>query len=294
MRAIDIDGLTKHFGPVVGIDGVSLAVERGEVFGFLGANGAGKTTTIRLLMDLLRPTAGTARVLGLDCQRDGRRVRAQVGYLPGDTPIYPDLSAADYLRFLERLGGRPVAAATLQRLCAHLQISDVDLRRRLRDQSHGMKRKIGIVQALMTEPAVAILDEPTSGLDPIISAGFRTAVEELRRRGTTVFLSSHILAEVQALCDRVALIRRGRIASVRTLAEIRASAPRRVTVDFTRAVDAQPALDGIRVTMQEPQRWVLEVRGELGPLLAVLAATPVRDLRVEEFSLEEFLRAEYD
>ena len=210
--AIAVEGLTQYYGAVVGVENLTFEVARGEVYGFLGANGAGKTTTIRLLLDLLRPSRGRASVLGVDCQADSLAARRLVGYLPGDLPIYPDLTAREYLRYLSRLDGRPVARDDLARLLRRFDVSEIDERRRLREQSHGMKQKIGIIQALMMRPPVAILDEPTAGLDPLMVQAFRETIAELKREGrTTVFLSSHVLAEVESTCDRVGIVRGGRL-----------------------------------------------------------------------------------
>src|SRR5262245_10682871 len=208
--AIQTRDLTKYYGPVIGVDGLSLDVEPGEVFGFLGANGAGKTTTIRLLLDLLRPTSGSAAILGLDCHRQGLEARRRVGYLPAEMPMYPELTGAAYLRFLSSLGPTPVRSR-LDNLLRRFDVSDVDLRLQMRDYSHGMKRKLGIVQALMGDPPVLILDEPTSGLDPLMIEAFAETIDELARSGrTTVLLSSHVLSEVERVCTRIALIRAGK------------------------------------------------------------------------------------
>jgi ABC-2 type transport system ATP-binding protein len=289
--AIAVDGLTKYYGAVVGIEDLSFAVGRGEVYGFLGANGAGKTTTIRLLVDLLRPTRGRASVLGLDCQADSLQARRQIGYLPGELPIYPDMSAAGYLDYLGKLGSRPVSRAYLSELLRRFDVSDVDLRRRLRDQSHGMKQKIGIIQALMSKPPVLILDEPTSGLDPLMVQAFRDTLCELRADGeTTVLLSSHILSEVEATCDRIGLIRSGRMVATGTIDELKRKASRRVTVDLNSPVNGSmrwPA--GVTVTHQAPGRLVLDVTGPLGPVVQALTSLPVHDMQVEEFKLEDFV-----
>ena len=276
--AIRASGLTKYFGPVVGIEELSFEVGRGEIYGFLGANGAGKTTTIRLLLDLLRPSRGSASLLGRDCRRDSLAARRQVGYLPGDLPIYPDLSARDYLAYLASLDGRPVDGAYLRHLLARFDVSDVDQRRRLREQSHGMKQKIGIVQALMAKPPVVILDEPTAGLDPLMVQAFRETLADLKREGnTTVFLSSHVLTEVESTCDRIGLVRGGRMVTTSTIDEIRRNARRRVTVTFE---------DG-----HSPQ--VVEVTGPLGPLLASFNGRPVHDMSVEPFRLEDYIAQFY-
>jgi ABC-2 type transport system ATP-binding protein len=289
--AIRADGLTKYYGPVVGIEDLSFDVAPGEVYGFLGANGAGKTTTIRLLLDLLRPSRGRATVLGVDCHRDSLAARRLIGYLPGDLPIYPDLNARDYLAYLSSLDGRPVAADYLRHLLARFDVSEVDERRRLRVQSHGMKQKIGIIQALMARPAVAILDEPTAGLDPMMVQAFRETVAELKRGGqTTVFLSSHVLAEVESTCDRIGLVRGGRLVTTGTIEQIKRDATRRVTVLFAAPVPL-PAFTLADVTVRSAasSEWILEVRGPIGPLVGALAGLPVLDLIVDPFKLEDYI-----
>jgi beta-exotoxin I transport system ATP-binding protein len=276
--AIAVEGLTKYYGPVVGIEDLSFDVARGEVYGFLGANGAGKTTTMRLLLDLLRPSRGRASIMGVDCHRDSLRARGLIGYLPGDLPIYPDLSAQDYLSYLARLDSRPVARDYLERLLRRFDVSALDARRRLREQSHGMKQKIGIVQALMMKPPVAILDEPTAGLDPLMVQAFRETVADFKRTGeTTVFLSSHVLAEVESTCDRIGLVRGGRLVASGTIEEIKRDATRRVTITFA---------DGTAPL-------VTDVRGPLGPLLASFDGRPIHDVAVEPFRLEDYIAQYY-
>lgn len=285
--AIRFDALTKYYGPVIGVEQLSLDVEQGEVFGFLGANGAGKTTTIRILLDLLRPSGGSASVLGFDTRRATLEVRRRVGYLPGEMPVYPEMTGTGYLAFLARIGAAPVSSARLAALCRRFDVSDVDLTRRMRDYSQGMKRKLGIIQALMTEAPVLVLDEPTSGLDPLMIEAFAETIDEIARTGrATVFLSSHILSEVDRMCQRIGLIRSGRLVAVRTLSELRAAAPRRVTVTFGRPVSASPPA-GFTVVARDPERWVLEVDGALGALVGALAPLPVVDVDVAPFELED-------
>jgi len=293
--AIRVDSLTKYFGPVIGVEELSFEVARGEVYGFLGANGAGKTTTIRLLLDLLRPSRGRATVLGFDCRRNSLDARRQIGYLPGDLPIYPDLTADGYLRYLGQLDGRPVSQQYLEELLSRFDVSDLDLRRRLRDQSHGMKQKIGIVQALMGRPPVLILDEPTAGLDPLMVQAFRALLESLKKAGdTTVFLSSHVLTEVEATCDRVGVIRAGRMVASGTIEALKHDATRRVTVAFREPVTCSPpSLRGVTLRTCSPQQWVLEVKGPLGPILQGLSAYPVDDLEIEPFKLEDYVVQHY-
>jgi ABC-2 type transport system ATP-binding protein len=292
--AIRTDGLTKYYGPIVGIEDVSLDVRQGEVFGFLGANGAGKTTTIRLLLDLMRPTHGRASILGFDCHRQGLAARACIGYLPGELPIMPDLTGHGLLKFLTRVGGQAVSPARLEWLLRRFDVSDTDLRRKLREQSQGMRRKLGVIQAMMTGAPVIILDEPTLGLDPLMIDAFCDTVRELVREGTTVFLSSHVLSEVDRICDRIALIRRGRLVEVQALDELRRRAARRVTIDFNRPVEPfghWPA--GVTIVASEPRRLVLDVRGPLGPLMSQLRDLPIADLQVQPFTLQDYVLEHY-
>jgi ABC-2 type transport system ATP-binding protein len=293
--AIRADELTKYYGQVIGVEELSFDVERGEVYGFLGANGAGKTTTMRLLLDLLRPSKGRASVLGVDCHRDSRKARAFIGYLPGELPTYPDLTAAGYLDYLARLDGRPCSKAWLRELLERFDVSGVDLARRLRDHSHGMKQKIGIIQALMSSAPVLILDEPTSGLDPFMAQAFRDTLDALKRGGnTTVFLSSHVLAEVEDTCVRIGLVRGGRMVASETIATLRKKSARVVTIEFDAPVDSQPPnLPHILLRARSERQWVLEISGALGPLLQVLSALPVRDLQIEPFRLEDYIATFY-
>jgi ABC-2 type transport system ATP-binding protein len=289
VSAIETRGLTKYYGPVVGLEDLSLEVAQGEVFGFLGANGAGKTTTIRMLLDLVRPTRGTALVLGFDCHARGLDARRRIGYLPGEMPIYPELTGLRYLSFLSSLGPQRPSSARLEFLLRRFDVSDLDLNRRMRDYSHGMKRKLGLIQALMTDAPVLILDEPTSGLDPLMIEAFSETIDELARGGkTTVFLSSHILSEVDRTCQRIGLVRGGRLVAVRTLSELRASTPRRMTVLFSRAVNGVvPALPGTTFVAREPDRWVLDVQGPLGVVLPALARLPISDVSLAAFTLDD-------
>jgi ABC-2 type transport system ATP-binding protein len=242
-----------------------------------------------MLLDLVRPTSGRALVAGFDCQRNGLEARAHIGYLPGEMPIYPELTGARYLAFLASIGQRAPARARMDYLLRRFDVSDLDLKRRMRDYSHGMKRKLGLIQALMTDAPVLILDEPTAGLDPLMIEAFGQTIDELARAGrTTVFMSSHILSEVDRVCRRIGLVRHGQLVAVRTLAEMRSEAPRRVTIHFSRAVCSDvPAIAGVAVVDREPQRWVVEVQGPLGALVSGLAGLPIADMRVDAFTLDD-------
>ena len=286
--AIALDDLTKYYGQVVGLERVSLTVAQGEVFGFLGAHGAGKTTTIRMLLDLLRPTSGRALVLGFDCHRQSFETRRRIGYLPGEMPMYPDLTGEGYLQFLARLTPAALIPQRLEALFQRFDVSRLDLARPMRDYSHGMQRKMAIIQALMTDAPVLILDEPTSGLDPLMIEAFAETIEELARGGrTTVFLSSHVLSEVERICQRIALIRGGRLVTVRSLDELRAAQSRRVTIRFTQPITCDvPRIAGVTVVSRAPQEWVLTISGPLGPLLSAMTGLPIADLRESGALLE--------
>ena len=291
IAAIRTTALTKYYGSVVGVEALSLEVAQGEVFGFLGANGAGKTTTIRLLLDLLRPTSGTASVLGFDCHRQGLEARRRIGYLPAEMPMYPELTGAGYLEVSLRrsVRRRPARASTI---CFAASMSATwTLRRRMRDYSHGMKRKLGLLQALMTDAPVLVLDEPTSGLDPLMIEAFGETIDELARSGrTTVLLSSHVLSEVDRVCKRIGLIRSGRLVAVQTLSELRAATPRRLTVMFSQPVDGDvPRSPGWIVVTREPQRWVIDVRGPIGAFVSSLGGLPVADISLAPFAIEDAL-----
>jgi len=287
---IRAEGLTKRYGAQLAVDHVDLEVRAGEIVGILGPNGSGKTTTIRLLLDLLRPTSGSASILGFDCHRQGLDVRRRLGYLPAEMPMYPDQTGAGYLAFLSALGPPP-SRARLDVLFHRFNVSNLDLRRKMRDYSHGMKRKLGLVQALMTEPPVLVLDEPTSGLDPLMIEAFAETIDELARAGrTTVLLSSHVLSEVDRVCTRIGLVRNGRLSAVQTLSELRAMTPRRLTVQFSRPTDAlPPASSAWTIVAREPQRWVLDVRGPIGALVSTLSGLPVADITLEPYAAEDAL-----
>jgi len=292
--AIRLEHLGKRYGRLIALHDVSLHVEPGEVFGFLGLNGAGKTTTIRILLDLVRPTMGRASVFDRDCQTQGREVRAQIGYLPGEPGFYGDMTGAATLDLLGRLSRHRVDPAWRQTILDRLELASADLRRPIREYSTGMKRKLGIVQALQADPPLLVLDEPTEGLDPLMQEAFYDLVGEIRRRGRTVFMSSHVLPEVERICDRIGLLRSGELVLVSTVKEVRSLAGRRVRVTFADDVAPPdvwpPSCETIGIT---PRLWDLRVRGSLGPIVSLLAVLPVVDLDVQMPHLEEVLRKYY-
>lgn len=288
---IETDRLTKRYGDARGIDELSMAVEPGEVFGFLGPNGAGKTTTIRTLLDLLHPTSGSASVFGLDSHRDSRAIRARLGNLPGEFTYDDRLTGRDALELFARLRG----VGDLLRAEALAERFEADLSRRLGELSRGNRQKIGLVQALFHEPELLILDEPTAGLDPLMQEEFLAVVAEERERGATVFLSSHDLDEVQRACDRVAIIREGRLIAIEDVAQMRERAYREVLVRFARPVDRREfeMLPGVVELRVDGDRLHLHAVGDIDAVVKAVARHEVRDLEVTRPTLEELFLTYY-
>ena len=288
---IATEGLTKEYGGARGIREVSLTVDEGEIFGFLGPNGAGKTTTIRLLMGLLRPTAGRAAIGGLDCWAQATAVKRLVGYLPGEFAFDPGLTVAQILTYLVNLRGG-VDEAHRRRL---VELLELDLGKRFREYSRGNKQKVGLVQAFMHRPRLLVLDEPTGGLDPLNQQTFYDLVAEAHAGGATVFLSSHILPEVEHICQRVGIIREGRLVTVDEVAALKDL--KQHVVEITFPAPASPAwfaaLPGVReATPAAAVHTIrLTVGGDLRDILQVAAAHDATNLVAHEPSLEEiFLR----
>jgi len=293
MPAIETRALTKTYGSGKGIQDVSLEVQEGEMFGFLGPNGAGKTTTIRVLLDFLRPDAGTAQVLGLDCQKDSLQVRKLIGFLPGEVHLEERLTGEELLATLSRYR-QNVDPRFRRELCERLDIAS-GLARPIRTYSKGMKQKIAIVQALMHRPRLLILDEPTEGLDPLIQHTFFQLLTEARRDGATVFMSSHVLSEVERSCDRVALIRSGRLLVTEEIQALKARATRTVEVSLAESVPAEAfSLPGVTAQPHGEGRWTFTVTGEIDPLIKRLAAYTVADLQVTRASLEAIFMHYYE
>lgn len=289
--AILCSGLTKDYGQSHGLFELDLEVPRGEVFGFIGPNGAGKTTTIRLIMDLIRPDRGTARVLDLDSQRDSVAIKRRVGYLPGELPEFPRLRASHVITLFAGLRGG-VDPARIASLADRL---DIDLGRKFEDLSHGNKQKVGLIQAFMHEPELVILDEPTLGLDPFMQRQFWQLVREAADGGATVLLSSHVLAEVELGCDRIGLIRNGRLLRAGTLAELRTARVHRIEVivrDHPDGVELA-GIEGVSEVVVEGERVKCAVHGSIAPLLKWLSARDVVELDSRELSLEEVFFTEF-
>ncbi len=289
MSAIRTERLSKVYGETVAVDLLDLDVREGEVYGYLGPNGAGKTTTIRLLLGLHRPSGGSARVFGIDCWRDPVLAHRRLAYVAGEPLLWPSLTGAETLEFLGRLHGgtdREYRASLVERF-------ELDVSRKVRALSKGNRQKVQLIAALATRAELLLLDEPTSGLDPLMEVAFRDCVSEARARGQTVFLSSHILSEVEAVCDRVGLLKAGRLVDQGTLAELRHLGAQTVEVTFAGAAPRLPALPGVSVVPVGPSALRFEVAGEVAPLIGALAGAPVRSLISREPSLEEIFLHHY-
>ena len=288
---IEVSGLTKYYGTKRGVIDLSFEVREGEIFGFLGPNGAGKTTTIRLLMGLLFPKSGRASVGGLDCWRDSVRVKRLVGYLPGELSLDPNLTGGQILTYFANLRGG-VDPAYVERLVSRL---DLDTSRRFRHYSHGNKQKVGLIQAFMHRPRVLILDEPTSGLDPLNQHEFQQMVFEARAEGRTVVLSSHVLSEVESSCDRVAIIRDGRLVRIGGVAELKDIRHHHIELTFatTPPLEAFRGLNGLERVDLAPDGVTLRLvlQGSVDDLIKLAGQYPVVNIVSEEPSLEDiFLR----
>jgi ABC-2 type transport system ATP-binding protein len=283
--AIRATALVKRFGSLEALRGIDLVVERGEVFGFVGPNGAGKSTTIRCLLDLIRPTSGSVEVLGMDPRSEGVEVRRRIGYVPGELRLPERMTAQGLVASIGRIRGG-LDASLVASIAHRLR---VDLDRPMRDLSTGNRRKVALLLAFAPEPDLLILDEPTNGLDPLMQHEFLALVAEARGRGATVFLSSHVLGEVQRAADRVAVLRAGRIVTQGTVDDLRGRVRQRIEVWFADDVpDAEtraiPGLEGVAV---DGRRLTATLAGPVDPVLATLARLHVSSLVVEEPDLED-------
>jgi beta-exotoxin I transport system ATP-binding protein len=292
MPALETAGLTKYYGGTRGIEDLDLRVEEGEVLGFLGPNGAGKTTTIRLLLDLIRPTRGGARIAGMDTHTHSLAVRRVTGYLPGELKLPSRSTALEFLSFLGRLRGG------VDRLAVHelAERLELDLGRRLSDLSKGNKQKVGVIAAFMHDPPLLVLDEPTSGLDPLRQQDVLDLIRERAASGRTVFLSSHELDQVEHVADRVAIVREGRLVAVETIAGLKERAVRRVEVRLAGSPgswDRLRSVPGVRDLSLDDGVLRLKVEGSMDALVKELATLPIQTLTSEPPELEEIFLSYY-
>jgi len=291
MVVIKTEDLTKYYGPVRGVENLNLEVEEGEIFGYLGPNGAGKTTTIRLLIGNLNPTRGKAYLLGHRVSTHSFAWKKDIGYIPGELSLYGNLTGEEFLRYFAYLRGG-VDWSYVKSLAQHF---DLDLSKPINTYSHGNRQKLGIIQALMHKPKLLILDEPTLGLDPLMQQEFYKIMEEVKGEGRTVFISSHILPEVEKICDRVGIIKEGHLIVVEHVQSLKAKAMRRAEVVFAEEVNREEfaSLPGVNDLQVEGKTLRCLLKGEPNAFIRALARHNVISLRVQDASLEEIFLAFY-
>ena len=291
MHALEVRDLTKRFGAVEALRGVSFAVEPGEVFGYLGPNGAGKTTTLRIVLDLMRPTSGSVTIGGAASSLAASR--EDIGFLPGDLRLYGDMTGAAALDFFARF--RPARSALLRpMLIDALAIDAATLARRVKLLSHGTRQKLGLVIAMQHDPALLLLDEPTNGLDPLVQQAFRSVVAGFAARGRCVLFSSHVLSEVEAVCSRMAILRAGEIVALETIERLRENVTRKLRVRFAGEPPAGlKDVAGVARSETHGREMTLWVRGDVNALLRALAAATIEDMVFPEPELEDIFLAYY-
>ncbi len=291
MAIIKTSSLTKYYGKTRGIEGLDLEVVEGEIFGFLGPNGAGKTTTIRLLLNLIRPGSGYAQIFGLDSRRNSLEIRRCLGYVPGDVVLYDGMTGGEFL----------VLMASFHRKHNHSRLKELqerfelDLSRQTRAYSKGMKQKLAIIQAFMNDPKLLILDEPTLGLDPLMQRQFYDLLLEEKARGKTIFLSSHILPEVERVCDRVGIVRSGHLVAIERVAELKHKKVRRMELILSRQLSAKEIkLEGVEILSIKGKQVELKVSGNIPRLLKQLCQLPIEDMSFPEATLEDTFMEFYE
>jgi len=291
MKVMELNGLTKTYGTARGIEDVTFSVEEGETFGFIGPNGAGKSTTIRTLLALIYPTRGSASIFGKDCIRESARIKRDIGYLPSEVFYYDNMRVKDLLVYSASFY-RKDCTKRMKELAERMEL---DLGRKIDDLSFGNKKKVGIVQGLLHEPKLVILDEPTSGLDPLMQQRFFELLEEERQKGTTIFYSSHILSEVQRLCDRVAILKAGKLVRLEKISALKENANKRVRLES--AVSVAPdyfAMAGVSHEERQGGEIRFLFRGDLQALTGKIAAMSLTSLYIEEPDLEEIFLHYYE
>jgi ABC-2 type transport system ATP-binding protein len=290
MSVIEVSNLTKYYGKSRGIIDVSFNVEEGEIFGFIGPNGAGKSTTIRLLLSLIHPTSGSARVFGKDVTRHGPEIRRDIGYLPSEVFYYEGMKVIDLLRYSASFYGRDCT----ERIRELSDIMELELNRRISDLSYGNKKKVGIVQGLLHSPRLLFLDEPTAGLDPLMQRKFFDMIRAENQRGVTVFFSSHILSEVQRLCTRVAIIREGRIVEISDIRTLQQNNYKKINVTAAGLDPAAFEIPGATNIQSENGTVRFFFKGDINQVLRRISGVQVSDVTIEEPTLEEIFMHYYE
>ncbi|HTX44423.1 MAG TPA: ABC transporter ATP-binding protein [Methanocella sp.] len=283
--------LTKFYGKSRGIKDVSITVNKGDIFGFLGPNGAGKSTTIRTLLDFIRPTGGSASIFGLDCRKDSVAIRKRIGYIPGDFGLYGHMTGWKFLQYFGRIrGGYDEAAAK-----AYAKKMDIPLDRKMRTYSRGMRQKVAVIQAFMNNPDLIIMDEPTNGLDPLIQQTFLDMLREEAGRGATIFMSSHVLSEVEKTCNRVAIIKEGRIVAEEQVEALRQKSGKVLEVKFAQPLTREIFyLPGISNVTRQNGSYRMTVTGNMEELLREISAYKLADINIHQMTLEDVFMHYYE
>jgi len=289
MVAVKISSLKKHFGSLKALDGISFDVKEGEIFGFLGPNGAGKTTTIRVLMDFIRPTSGTVEILGTNAQENSVLLKKDIGYLASDNQLYEGWTGQDHISFSEKINGQ---STNIDSLLSSLQFNP---KLRVKTLSTGNKKKLALILALMHQPKLLILDEPTNGLDPLLQNTFYKIIKELRAKGTTVLMSSHNLPEVEAVSDRIGIIKDGKMVAVESIAHLKNKRIYEVSVRFDKKPDLKRfAGENYEIITSEETSVRLQVKGDINILLDEIAKLKVEDIQIEPARLEDIFLTYYE
>ena len=290
MSIIEVNHLTKFYGKARGIVDVSFNVEEGEIFGFIGPNGAGKSTTIRLLLSLIYPTKGIAKIFGRDCIQDGYEIRRDIGYLPSDVFYYEGMKVLDLLKYSASFYPKDCS----QRLHELAEIMELDLNRKIDDLSYGNKKKVGIVQGLLHQPKLILLDEPTAGLDPLMQHKFFNLIREENARGATVFFSSHILGEVQRMCNRVAIIKEGSIINIQDIKTLQKDNYKKIRVTAEGVDEGHFALPGVTKLEHEDGTLSFFFKGDINLLMRRISENEITDVTIEDLTLEEIFMHYYE
>jgi ABC-2 type transport system ATP-binding protein len=281
---IQTTNLTKFYGKSRGIKDVNITVNKGDIFGFLGPNGAGKSTTIRTLLDFIRPTSGSASVFGLDCQKDSVAIRKRIGYIPGDFGLYGNMTGWKFLKYFGSVrGGYDEASAR-----KYAQRFDITLDRKMKEYSRGMRQKVALIQAFMNNPDLVIMDEPTNGLDPLVQQTFMDVLVEQAQSGTTIFMSSHVLSEVEKICNRVAIIKEGTIVAEENVDSLRQKSGKVIEVKFAEPVDPSIfKMDGISNVTKPNGAYKMTVTGNMENVLKALSSHKLNDISIHQMTLED-------
>jgi ABC-2 type transport system ATP-binding protein len=290
MSIIEVSHLTKYYGKSRGIVDVSFGVEPGEIFGFIGPNGAGKSTTIRLLLSLIHPTSGAATVFGKDVTRFGPEIRRDIGYLPSEVFYYEGMKVIDLLKYSASFYGKDCT----QRIKDLSELMELELNRRISDLSYGNKKKVGIVQGLLHSPNLLLLDEPTAGLDPLMQRKFFDLIRQENKRGVTIFFSSHILGEVQRLCNRVGIIREGKIVEISDIRSLQKNNYKKVRVAAAGLKPADFKIPGVTNAQAEDGTVSFFFKGDINAVVKKIGAQKVEDVTIEEPTLEEIFMHYYE